>query len=60
MVFCRVMDALPEQCLAEEVLRTSFSLRFLELSDDYGSAVRRHVYAADALVSLSVDRNDFR
>ena len=40
--------------------RISFSLLFLELSDYGVNAVRLHVYAADALVRLGVDKDDFR
>jgi len=45
---------------AADPVRTSFSLLFLELSGDGVDAVRLHVYAADALVRLGVDRDDFR
>jgi hypothetical protein len=41
-------------------VRTSLSLLFLELSGYGVSAVRLHVYAADALVRLGVDREDSR
>jgi hypothetical protein len=36
------------------------SLLFLELNSYYVNAVQLHVYAADALVSHGVDRDDFR
>ena len=39
---------------------TSLSLLFLELRGYCINAVRLHVYAADALVRCSVDRDDFR
>ena len=41
-------------------VRTSLSLLFLELSGYYVNAVRLHVYAADVLVRLGVDTDDFR
>jgi hypothetical protein len=39
--------------------RPSLSVLFLELSRYYVVAVRLHVYAADVLVRLGVDRDDF-
>jgi hypothetical protein len=47
-----VSAAEPEQIL--------LSLLFLELNSYYVNAVQLHVYAADALVSHGVDRDDFR
>ena len=55
-----VVDAVPEQCLRRRPVRTSLSLLFLELSGYGVSAVRLHVYAADVLVRLGVDREDSR
>ena len=45
---------------AADLVQDSFSLLFLELSDYGVNAVRLHVYAADALVRLGVDKDDFR
>jgi hypothetical protein len=45
---------------AADLARISFSLLFLELSYCDVNAVRLHVYAADVLVRLGVDRDDFR
>ena len=45
---------------AADLVRISFSLLFLELSDYGVNAVRLHVYAADALVRPGVDGDDFR
>src|SRR5215469_10597035 len=44
---------------AAEPAQASSSLRFSELSDYYVNAIRLHVTAADALVRLGVDRDDF-
>ena len=41
-------------------VRTSLSLLFLELSGYCVNAARLHVNAADVLVRLGVDRDDFR
>ena len=41
-------------------VRTSSSLLLLELTGYFVSAVRLHVYAADALVRRGVDRDGFR
>ena len=46
--------------LAASTVQTSLSLLFLELSGYCVNAVRLHVYAADALVRLGVDKDDFR
>ena len=45
---------------AAEPVQVPFSLLFLELSGYCVNAVRLHVYAADVLVRLGVDRDDFR
>jgi len=45
---------------AAEIVQASFSLLFLELSGYCVNAVRLHVYAADVLVRLGVDRDDSR
>jgi len=45
---------------AADPVLTSLSLLFLELSGYGVDAVRLHVYAADALVRLGVDRDDSR
>ena len=41
-------------------VQTSLSLLFLELNGYCVYAVRLHVYAADVLVRLGVDRDGFR
>jgi hypothetical protein len=41
-------------------VRTPLSPLFLELSSYGVNAVQEHVYAADVLVRLGVDRDDFR
>ena len=45
---------------AASPVQTSLSLLFLELSGYCVNAVRLHVYAADVLVRLGVDRDDLR
>ena len=45
---------------AAEPVQVLLSLLFLELSGYCVNAVRLHVYAADVLVRLGVDRDDFR
>jgi hypothetical protein len=45
---------------AAEPVQVPFSLLFLELSGYCVNAVRLHVYAADVLVRLGVDRDDSR
>jgi hypothetical protein len=45
---------------AADLVRSPFSLLFLELNSYCVNAVRLHVYAADMLVWLGVDSNDFR
>jgi hypothetical protein len=59
-VFCCLVDALPGQCLRRRPVHTPFSLLFLELNGCCLNAVRLHVYAADVLVTLGVDRDGFR
>jgi hypothetical protein len=45
---------------AADLVRSSLSLLFSELSGYEVNAVRLHVYAADVLVRCGVDRDDFR
>ena len=45
---------------AADPVQVPLSLLFLELSGYCVNAVRLHVYAADVLVRLGVDRDDFR
>ena len=45
---------------AAEPVQIPLSLLFLELSSYCMNAVRLHVYAADVLVRLGVDRDDSR
>jgi len=45
---------------AADLAQIPSSLMFLELIGYCVSAVRIHVYAADILVRLGVDRDDFR
>ena len=58
--FSCVVDALPEQCLRRRPGTDPLSLLFLELNGYCVNAVRLHVYAADVLVRLGVDKDDFR
>ena len=45
---------------AADPMQAPLSLLFFELSGYYVNAVRLHVYAADVLVGLGVDRDDSR
>ena len=45
---------------AADPVQAPLSLLFLELSGYYVSAMRLHVYAADVLVRLGVDRDGSR
>jgi hypothetical protein len=58
--FPYVVDALPEQFLPADLVRSPLSLLFLELSGYCLNVVQRHVYAADVLVRCGVDRDAFR
>ena len=55
-LWTRYLDSVSAARLAQIPL----SLLFLELIGYYVNAVQLHVYAADVLVRLGVDRDDFR
>ena len=58
--FCRLVDALSEQCLRRKPGVNPFSLLFLEPSRYFVNAVKLHVTAADVLVKRGVDGEGFR
>jgi hypothetical protein len=58
--FLCAVDAYLHSVSAADPVQVPFSLLFLELSRYCVNAVRRHVYAADVLVRLGVDRDDSR